>query len=82
VLGEVRKAKTTAKRSLRTEVSRVEITGSSAMLDALRLGETDLCEAGRIAEIRCRAVSDEALGVSVTLANEDEPDAGAQAAEG
>lgn len=82
VLGEVRKAKTTAKRSLRTEVSRVEITGSSAMLDALRLGETDLCEAGRIAEIRCRAVSDEALGVSVTLANEDEPGAGAQAVEG
>jgi valyl-tRNA synthetase len=50
-LGEVRKAKTAAKRSLRTDVARAEVTDTPDRLAALRQGERDLRDAGRIAEL-------------------------------
>ncbi len=77
VLSEIRKAKTTAKRSLRADVARVEIYGSPTTIAALRLGETDVREAGRVKEmIYIEAPETELVGtevsVLVTLAEEDE----------
>ncbi len=51
VLGEVRKAKTTAQRSLRTEVTRVVVTDSPERLAALAGATDDLRDAGRIADL-------------------------------
>jgi valyl-tRNA synthetase len=67
-LGEVRKAKTAAKRSLRSEVATVVVTGTGARLDALRPAAGDLKEAGRIA--RLDLVEGEAPFVAVELAPE------------
>ncbi len=50
-LGEVRKAKTAAKRSLRTDVDRAVMTGAPALMAALGLAQDDVREAGRIAEL-------------------------------
>ena len=55
VVGEaligIRRAKTEAKASQKTPVTRVTIAGPAASLDALRLAEGDLKAVGRIAEI-------------------------------
>ncbi|MGH9182475.1 MAG: valine--tRNA ligase [Acidimicrobiales bacterium] len=51
VLGQVRKAKTTARRSLRTPVDRVVVTDGAARLVALHQAQGDLVEAGRIADL-------------------------------
>ena len=51
VLGEIRKAKTEAKRSMRTEVDRAVVVDTPERLDALRLAEADLAEAGRVADL-------------------------------
>jgi valyl-tRNA synthetase len=48
VLGEVRKAKTTAKRSLRTDVDRLVVVDTPERVAALRRAEADVREAGRI----------------------------------
>src|SRR5688500_9662386 len=48
VLGEIRKAKTEAKRSLRAEVSSVTVTAPAATLEAVKAAEPDLREAGRV----------------------------------
>jgi len=67
-LSEIRKAKSEAKRSMRTEVDRAVVADTPERLAALRLAEADLREAGRIAEL---ALEDgDALGVTVTLAPE------------
>jgi valyl-tRNA synthetase len=50
-LAEVRKAKTTAKRSLRTEVERAVVTDAPERIAALRLAADDLRESGRIATL-------------------------------
>ncbi len=73
VLGEVRKAKTTARRSLRTEVAVVHVCGSPEMIDALRVCQADVCEAGRIAELLSSAEPNAKLAVSVTLSDQKEP---------
>jgi valyl-tRNA synthetase len=52
VLGEIRKAKTEAKRSLRAEVSLVTVTAPAAMIEAVRAAEPDLREAGRVARVQ------------------------------
>ena len=49
VLGEIRKAKALAKRSLRTEVLRVVIRDTKERLDLLRGVERDVREAGSVA---------------------------------
>jgi len=51
VLGEVRKAKALAKRSLRTEARRVIVRDSEERLKVLRGVERDVREAGNVAEI-------------------------------
>ena len=51
-LTEVRKAKTTAKRSLRTEVLTVVLSDTSERIAALRLAAGDLTESGRIADLQ------------------------------
>jgi valyl-tRNA synthetase len=51
VLAEVRKAKTTAKKSLRADVERAVVTGSDAQVAALEAARHDVIEAGRIATL-------------------------------
>jgi valyl-tRNA synthetase len=48
VLSEVRKAKTTAKQSLRAEVARATVRAPARRLAALKEAEADLCYAGNI----------------------------------
>jgi valyl-tRNA synthetase len=47
-LAGIRGAKSTAKVSMRAEVRRVEFTGPSALLDDVRLAESDLRNVGRV----------------------------------
>jgi valyl-tRNA synthetase len=67
VLGQVRKQKTTEKKSLRADVALVVVRGTSEQLAALEAARTDVMEAGRIAELRPEP-GDE-LAVLVTLAD-------------
>jgi valyl-tRNA synthetase len=66
VLGEIRKAKTSAKKSLRADVDLVVVSAPADQLAALEAARGDVIEAGRIAELRTQA-GDE-LAVEVTLA--------------
>jgi valyl-tRNA synthetase len=50
LLGELRKAKTTAKRRMRTPVRRLSVTGSPAQLESLATVEDDLRNAGNVEE--------------------------------
>ncbi|HEV2810047.1 MAG TPA: valine--tRNA ligase [Acidimicrobiales bacterium] len=68
VLGEVRKAKTTAQRSLRTEVARVVVTDTAVRLAALSGAAEDLREAGRIADLEL--VEGAEASVAVSLADQ------------
>jgi valyl-tRNA synthetase len=49
VLGEIRKAKTEAKRSLKTGVTSVVVRGDQALLDAVAAASDDIAEAGNVA---------------------------------
>jgi len=69
VLGEIRKAKSTAKRNMRTQVLSLEVADRSDRLDVLAMAEQDLREAGNVVEMTCR-VADE-LAVGVVLAPAD-----------
>jgi valyl-tRNA synthetase len=51
VLAEVRRAKTAARRSLRSPVTRVEVTDRPDRLAALSAVAPDLCRAGAVAEL-------------------------------
>ena len=51
VLGEIRKAKTTAQRSLRTEVAKVVVSDGAERLAALAAVAPDVVDAGRVAEL-------------------------------
>jgi valyl-tRNA synthetase len=70
VLTEVRKAKTTAKRSLKAEVESVVVTGPADDLAAVRAAEADIRDAGRVAA--ASYVEGPELAVEVTLAPEPE----------
>jgi valyl-tRNA synthetase len=63
VLGEVRKAKTAAKTSMRADVARTVVRDSHDRLAALALVEADVRDAGRIAEL----VTEEAETFSVEV---------------
>ena len=63
VLAEVRKAKTTDKRSLRTEVLRLVVADQAVRLHALRSAEQDVRDAGFVADL----VVEEAAERSVTV---------------
>ncbi len=51
ILGEIRRAKTEAKRSLRTAVERAEVSAPDATIAAFTLVQRDVCEAGNVAEV-------------------------------
>ena len=68
ILGEIRRAKTEAKRSLRTEVVRATVFDTDSRLSLIRLAETDLREAGRIDQVLF--VESNSASVEVNLAPE------------
>jgi valyl-tRNA synthetase len=70
VLGEVRKAKTAAKRSMRWEVEHVVVRGPAELIAALELAADDVREAGRIASIHTAAGDD--LEVEVVLSEAEQ----------
>jgi len=65
VLGEVRKAKTEAKRSLKAEVTLVVVADTTERLAALRSALSDVRDAGAVAEAEL-VVSDQ-VAITVTL---------------
>jgi valyl-tRNA synthetase len=67
VIAAVRKAKSEAKVSMRSEVAAVQITASGAVLERVRLAEDDLRAAGRITKIKHTATEATELRVTVTL---------------
>jgi valyl-tRNA synthetase len=66
VLGEVRKAKSDAKLSMRTPVESVEVRASAERVAALELARGDLFHAGGIERLEMKI--DEKSSVSVALA--------------
>jgi valyl-tRNA synthetase len=66
VLAGIRKAKSEAKTSMRTEVSTATVTGPQDALDRVALGADDLRAAGRVADLTF-APSGTQLGATVTL---------------
>ncbi len=66
VLGAVRKAKSEAKTSMRTEVGAATVTGPQAALDRVAEATADLRATGRVGELVFRA-DDGPLGATVTL---------------
>ncbi|HLM64724.1 MAG TPA: valine--tRNA ligase [Acidimicrobiales bacterium] len=68
VLGAVRKAKSEARRSMRTEVVRATVTDTPDRLALLALAADDVRSAGRVAELV--TVEGDALAVAVELAPE------------
>ncbi len=73
-LGEVRKAKTTARRSLRTEVERVVIHDTHERITALRLAADDLIGSCRIADLQLGELDEGGEpGFTITLADPQEP---------
>jgi valyl-tRNA synthetase len=69
VLGEIRKAKTAAKRSLRTPAVRVGVFDTALRLAALRSAAADVVDAGTVGELHF----EEAGESSVTVELEEEP---------
>ncbi|MHB8429218.1 MAG: valine--tRNA ligase [Acidimicrobiales bacterium] len=57
ILGQIRKAKTTAKRSMRSEVAVLEVADSQGHIDSLLAAADDLRDAGRVLHL-VTAVSD------------------------
>jgi valyl-tRNA synthetase len=55
VLGEIRRAKTTAKRSMRAPVARLTVVDDERRLDLIRQGESDLRDAGAVVALDLRA---------------------------
>jgi valyl-tRNA synthetase len=69
VLGQIRRAKTTAKRSMRSQVATLTVGGSTEQLAALHSAESDLGDAGSVLSLVTGA-SDQ-LTVEVELAAEE-----------
>ena len=72
VLVALRRAKTAAKGSMRSQVARCLVTGPRLQLDLVELASSDLVEAGTVAQLDL--VPDQgaaALSVTVELASED-----------
>lgn len=71
VLGEVRKAKTEVKRSLRTDVVHLTVFDTAPRLAALQTALGDVKEAGRVAEVELVPIDDaSAFSITATLAPE------------
>ncbi|HSL59293.1 MAG TPA: valine--tRNA ligase [Acidimicrobiales bacterium] len=71
VLGDIRKAKTEAKRSLKAPVERVEVVADADRIAALEAAADDLREAGNVAELVLTIGAEPA--VRVELAPADQP---------
>jgi valyl-tRNA synthetase len=71
VLAAVRKTKSAAKRSMRTSVERVTVTGSPGRLAAVEAARRDLMDAGVIERLELAAGDDD---VTVVLADEAQSD--------
>ncbi len=69
VLGLVRKAKTTAKRSMRWPVAELSASGPAGWITALRAAEDDLSDAGVIRSLVTEVA--DAVSVEVVLADEE-----------
>jgi len=69
VLGEIRRAKTGAKRSMRAPVARLVVTDEPERLSLLALGESDLCQAGSVLKLVTR---EGPTRVEVELAPDDQ----------
>jgi valyl-tRNA synthetase len=67
VLSGIRKAKSEAKVSMRTDVAAAVVTGETEALARVQVAAGDLAAAGRVADLRF-APSEGPLGVDVTLA--------------
>jgi len=52
VLGRIRKAKSDAKASMRTEVATCTVTDTADRVAAMRLTAGDLCDAGKVADLK------------------------------
>jgi valyl-tRNA synthetase len=65
ILGEIRKTKALAKRSLRTEVRRAVVHDTAEGLARLDSVRTDLVEAGNVAVLETRAADDFAVDVEL-----------------
>jgi valyl-tRNA synthetase len=65
VLAEIRKAKTSAKKSLRAEVDLVVVAAPAAQLAAFEATRQDIIDAGRVTEVTTREADE--LSVEVTL---------------
>jgi valyl-tRNA synthetase len=63
----IRKAKSDAKLSMRTPVARLQVRGEPAALRPLREVLTDICSAGRVAEVTLEETPDSNLAVEVIL---------------
>jgi valyl-tRNA synthetase len=72
VLSAIRKEKSNAQRSMRTDVTRCTIAGPTALLDALRPALADVVDAGRVVGAPELLDADE-LAVDVELAAPDGP---------
>jgi valyl-tRNA synthetase len=68
VLSEVRKAKSSSKRSLATPVVRAVVSDTQERLTALDAASADVREAGKIRELVTRVVGEDASAVEVELA--------------
>jgi valyl-tRNA synthetase len=68
VLGQVRRAKTGAKRSMRAPVAVLTVTDDPARLTALSLAEDDLRDAGGVVDL---VIVEGDTAVDVVLADED-----------
>jgi valyl-tRNA synthetase len=68
VLSQVRKAKSEAKTSMRTEVDRAVVSAPAATIERLRAASDDLCAAGRITALELRADGSGPMTVEVDLA--------------
>ena len=71
VLGQVRRAKSEARRKLRTPVTEAHVTAPPEFLEALAAATGDLCDAGNIVELALSTAGDgEAPSVDARLAAE------------
>ncbi len=67
MLAAIRKAKSTAKVSMRAEVARVVVQAPTDVLDKIGLVSEDIKSVGHVAEIVLRANDDAELTVDVEL---------------
>lgn len=71
VLAQVRKSKSQAKRRLNSEVQLAKVSDTSHRLDLLSQVQSDLCDAGKIRELRTHDASE--FDAEVTLAPDQPP---------